>query len=88
MCIDGSGKIGIGTTNPTADGLHIINSTQPDLFMGTSTNAEGFKLVYNNTDSVVGNVTNTPLRFVVNNSERMRINNSGNLLIGHRFTRR
>lgn len=76
------GKVGIGTASPTADGLHIFNSTQPELFMGTSTNNEGFKIAYNNSDSVVGNVTNTPLRFVVGNSEKAAIDSSGRLLVG------
>lgn len=82
MRIDSSGRVGIGIASPTADGLHIVNSSQPDLFMGTSTNAIGFKIVYNNTDSVLGNATSTPLRFVVGNAERMRIDSSGRLMIG------
>jgi hypothetical protein len=50
--------------------------------MGTSTNAEGFKVVYNDTDTVIGNVTSTPLRFVIGNDEKARIDSSGRLLMG------
>ena len=82
MRIKSDGKIGIGTASPTADGLHIVNSTQPDIFMGTSTNAEGFKVVYNDTDTVIGNVTSTPLRFVIGNDEKARIDSTGRLLVG------
>jgi hypothetical protein len=82
MILTESGDLGIGTASPTADGLHIVNSTQPDIFMGTSTNAEGFKVVYNDTDTVIGNVTSTPLRFVIGNDEKARIDSDGNMGLG------
>jgi hypothetical protein len=50
--------------------------------MGTSTNAEGFKITYNDSDTVIGNVTSTPLRVVIGNSEKARIDGSGRLLVG------
>jgi hypothetical protein len=82
LFVDASGRVGVGTASPTADGLHIVHSTQPDLFIGTSTNAEGFKIVYNDTDTSIGNVTNTPLRVVVGNSEKARITSAGLVGIG------
>ena len=83
LFVDGAtGNVGIGTSSPTADGLHILHATQPDFFMGNNTDADGFRIIYNDTDTVFGNYSNTPLRIITNGTERMRIDASGNLLVG------
>ena len=75
-------RVGVGTVSPTADGLQIFNATQPDFFMGTTADPDGFHIIYNDTDTSIGNQSNTPLRIRTNNTERVRIDQSGNVGIG------
>jgi hypothetical protein len=50
--------------------------------MGTTTNNVGFSIVYNDTDTSISNHSNTPIRIKTNNTERLRIDSSGNLMVG------
>jgi hypothetical protein len=93
--IDGSGRVGIGTTSPS-DLLHINNSSSTavvrisggssataysvlDLYGGTTKNAN----IYANSDAFGLNASNSnPIRFDLNGSEKMRLDTSGRLLIG------
>lgn len=77
-----TGNVGIGTASPVAQGLHIKHATQPEVSLGTPANDEGFIITFNNSDSIIGNKTNTPLRVFANNAEAMRIEAAGNVIAG------
>jgi hypothetical protein len=85
--IDSSGKVGIGISSPvgllhlhqadsgTVDGLMITN---------TSTTNNGLTVGVNSTEqSFFWNGSNTDMLFATNNTERMRIDSSGAVRIGH-----
>jgi hypothetical protein len=93
MRIDSSGNVGIGESSPAA-GLDIKVDTNPVLVIDRgSANTANFNLQYNGT--VTGQLSaangdfqisasgaSTPISFYANGSERMRIDSSGQLLIG------
>ena len=86
LVITDGGNVGTGTTNPnnySANHKSItlnapttplidleVNGTRTGSFVGTSTNVD------------INAVANVPLRFLTNDSERMRLDSSGNLLVG------
>jgi hypothetical protein len=79
---DSSGNLGIGTSSPTAI-IHASKSTASDTYFRSTnslvssvfgTSAGGGTFVYNNGAY--------PLQFYTNDTERARIDSSGNLLIG------
>ena len=77
---DASGNVGIGTSSPSAK-LTILASTNN----GISVNDGTVTTILYNTSSVqgsVGTTSNHPMTFFSNNTERMRIDSSGNLLVG------
>ena len=80
--LDNRGRVGIGIASPTADGLHIFHATQPDLFMGTNNDADGFVITHNSTDTMIGNRQASALKFKTDDTERMRISSSGFLGLG------
>jgi hypothetical protein len=84
--IDSSGNVGIGTSSPSAP-LH-IHSTSPDqIVLDANSTTIGPNLIFKNTDGNLARIasaeTNT-LRFEIgpSNTEAMRIDSSGNLLVG------
>jgi hypothetical protein len=87
MRIDSSGFVGIGTTSPdqrltisgtTTQQIKIIATEDgTDMRVGASSFSSG--------SGFVGTVSNHPVTFITNNTERMRID-SGNLLIGQSTT--
>jgi hypothetical protein len=86
MRIDSSGNVGIGTSSPSRN-LH-INASQPYLQLtsdatGTGT-LDGFQLICSQSDgeAILMQRENAPTTFYTNNSERMRIDSSGNVGIG------
>jgi hypothetical protein len=84
------GNVGIGTSSPTQKFEVSGSSTTGARVFGGS--GAGFLEVANSTvqtrlqagasDSFIGNLSNHPLLFITNNTERMRIDSSGNLLVG------
>jgi hypothetical protein len=87
MRIDSSGNVGIGTSSPdqrltisgtTTQQIKIIATEDgTDMRVGASSFSSG--------SGFVGTVSNHPVTFITNNTERMRID-SGNLLIGQSTT--
>jgi len=71
MRIDSSGNVGIGITNP-AQKFNVSDGTVNLLMQPLAAATAGF----------MGTFSNHPLAFTTNNAERMRIDTSGNLLVG------
>jgi hypothetical protein len=85
MRIDSSGRVGIGTSSPGAD-LHIYDSSADCNLViqsGGGNSQVGFGDNANNyTGKITYNHTSDYMMFQVNQAERMRIDSSGNLLVG------
>jgi uncharacterized protein YaiE (UPF0345 family) len=83
MRIDGTGNVGIGTTTMnTTLNLYSASNTQigfQDASTGT-TSADGFRIGYNGTYGQMWLFENAAMRFATNNTERMRIDSSGNVI--------
>jgi len=80
LYLNGSSNVGIGTTSPAAK-LHLVDSVESEIRTQYSTTSSG-KLITGNGFTTIGSITNDPLVFVSNNTERMRFTNGGNLLLG------
>lgn len=88
MVLDGSGRVGIGTTSPTKT-LVVQNDTADNQLsiVRPTTNAATLNIGIDNTGPFLESVTaNKPLSFYTNNGsavgERMRIDKDGNVGIG------
>ena len=82
MYIDGSGNVGIGTSSPSAR-LQITDGNFAQLYLLSSTTVSGVRFgntAYTNGYIYYDNGANMP--FQTNGAERMRIDSSGNLLVG------
>ena len=81
MTIDSSGNVGIGTSSPS--GNFQVSGANPRTRL---TNTSGTTTtVLQGSDSgaaFIGTETNAPYYFIINSTERMRIDTSGNVLIG------
>ena len=80
MRIDSSGNVGIGTTSPATklsvvasanSGINVTNGTMTGIFFNSS-----------DTSIAIGSTSNHPVTLFSNNAERLRIDSSGNVLIG------
>ena len=88
ITIDSSENVGIGTTSPQRP-FH-LHSASGDISLAMtnsttgSTSTDGFNIFVTDTtpDVIFKNRENTAMTFQTNNSERMRIDSSGNLGIG------
>jgi hypothetical protein len=81
MRIDSSGNVGIGTSSPNAS-LHISKSDDARLVLTDTGDSCTFMVRSDGGNTSIGTDTAHPVRFMTNNSERMRIDSSGNLLVG------
>ena len=85
MRINSSGNVGIGTSSPATD-LHIKNTGSTQLLLESGNTDTGFLLFGDAQDSNIGSVSynhsDNSMRFETDDSERMRIDSSGNLLVG------
>jgi hypothetical protein len=88
MRIDTSGNVGIGTSSPSSV-LHVSDTTQPQITMQDSTNSSFGRITGGGTTgslTLEADYTNTKagtvMTFNVDNTERMRIDSSGNVGIG------
>ena len=84
MTIDTSQNVGIGTSSPSfvvgSTGLQINGSSAPTVRLSSPTS--NIEVLSSTNASYVWVTSNTPLAFGTNAAERMRIDSSGNLLVG------
>jgi hypothetical protein len=84
--IDSSGNVGIGTSSPNAvtnyTGLTLNNATYGGFIDIENNGTHTFRLLSNTTASYIGTIESDPLVFNTADTERMRIDSSGNLLVG------
>ena len=87
--VDPSGNLGIGVTSPFSYGVGYVtvqaNGTSGGVFRSSANGTTVVADFYADTSNLVilRAVTNTPLAFSTNNTERMRIDAAGNLGIGN-----
>jgi hypothetical protein len=81
MRITSGGNVGIGTTNPSQL-LQLEASGNPCILLKDTTNNVQAYMFAGDTASYVGSANNYPVVFQVNDTEKMRIDTSGNLLVG------
>ena len=79
MRIDANGNVGIGTISPTQK-LHLVGSGDTMMLVNDGTYNSFFGTISGQTR--VSNDNTIPIVFATNSTERMRIDSSGNLLVG------
>ena len=78
LVIDSSGNVGIGTTSPSSL-LHLESASSPKLLLVDTTNSCTLKAYAQNSNAHLGTESNHDFIFDTNNTERMRIDSSGNI---------
>jgi hypothetical protein len=82
MRIDSSGNVGIGTTSPAVQ-LQVYQASSDAVErITTGTSNMEFRMVSGGTEGRISTISATPLTFRTSNAEAMRIDSSGNLLVG------
>ena len=79
MRIDSSGNVGIGTSSPSSN-LHVDGNSAA--IRVNESGGGDLRLSVTGSTTRVNGYSNHPMLFSTNNSERMRIDSSGNLLVG------
>jgi hypothetical protein len=82
MRIDSSGNVGIGTSSPSGYRLNVSTGATGNIAQLTDGVANTFIIRSDASTLYAGNANNYPVAFVTNNTERMRIDSSGNLGLG------
>jgi len=89
LTLDSSGNLGIGTTSPAfsnGKGIAIVDGTTSRLKLATTASGsgatDGFELSCNGSEAYIYNYENSFMAFGTNSTERMRLDSSGNLLVG------
>ena len=75
------GNVGIGTSSPSGYRLNVSKGSTGNIAQITDGVANTFIVRSDSNTLYAGNANNFPLAFVTNNTERMRIDSSGNLLV-------
>ena len=93
MIISNTGNVGIGTTSPTSQygtNLNINHATSSALHLTTgnsgSSNTDGFHIINSSGIVYLWNREATDTVLATNNTERLRIDSSGRLLVGRNST--
>jgi hypothetical protein len=81
MTLDASGNLGVGTTSPSAR-LDVSGGSIRVNEDGAGTKVITLRSNYASVGPAINVTTNDPLLFLTNNTERARIDSSGNLLVG------
>ena len=83
MTLDASGNLGIGVTNPNGWRLNLSSGAAGNLAQFTDGISSTFVITTaSGSTATIGQANNGPLAFITNNTERVRIDSSGNLLVG------
>ena len=86
--IDSSGGVSIGHSSTSPDRLRLYEGSNNNvgIFFQTATSgvggSDGFRVGQNDSNAFLWNYEATPLSFATNNTERLRIDSSGNVGIG------
>jgi hypothetical protein len=88
MRIDGSGNVGIGTAPAANIRVYVRTAAITDTaYYADNGSNSGFTVKFASSLTSIGNDFGSPLAFLTNNTERMRIDSSGNLLLGTTTTK-
>ena len=83
MRIDTNGNLGIGTTANANTRVYVRTALATDVaYLADNSTNSGFKVKFNSGSTAILNDFNAPLLLGTNDTERMRIDSSGNLLVG------
>jgi hypothetical protein len=85
MTLDASGRLGIGTTSPSAFGVTAERGGSDSVYF-TANSTSGYTFIAGIAPALgyglLGMTTNHALAFLTNNTERARIDSSGNFMVG------
>jgi hypothetical protein len=81
MTLDASGNLGIGTSSPTRK-LDVATAGTSYIRASNTTDSVNMEMLASSTAGWVGTQTNHSLIFQTNNTERARIDSSGNFRVG------
>jgi hypothetical protein len=86
MTLDASGNVGIGTSSPTSisgyTGQTLNNATNGGFIDLQNNGTTALRFLTNGSVNNIETRTATPIVFLINSTERMRLDASGNLLVG------